>query len=291
MLREYSRFCHNQIGSRVAPLLPLLEDIKELIAKANIEIPYAQYVSMMVFTSSVFTLSIIAVIMPLMFINFGFAGFLGSLLIALVTLIIFLSIFYIVPYFIVSNRRSKMKDTLPFATIYLKTLVGTGTPLSKVFQNLSEIDQYGEVAKEAEKIHNDLETFNLSLSQALENSIERSPSEDYQKLLWGLNHTLNTGGSAEDYLSKQAEELMNDYRRRVEQFSEQLSLLIEIYITLVIVGSIIFSAMGPIITIVSPEINPGTIVLIQSLSIFVLLPFISLAFIILMEGMAPGGIR
>lgn len=291
MLREYSRFCHNQIGGLIAWVLPLLEDLKELIAKADINIPFAQYVSMMFFTSVTLTLCLIAVFLPLMLIYFGIAGLIASFLFTILILPVLMSIFYLIPYFIVSNRRSKINDTLPFATIYLKTLVGTGTPLTDVFNNLSEIKQYGEVSKEAEKIHNDLETFNMSLEEALENSIKRSPSEDYQKLLWGLNHTLNTGGSAEDYLSKQAEELMNDYRRRVEEFSEQLSLLIEIYITVVIVGSIIFSAMGPIITIVSPEINPSTIVIIQTISIFGFLPLISVMFIILMDGMAPGGIR
>lgn len=291
MLNEYSRFCHNQIGAYLSSIKPMFEDLRSILAKAGIDIPYNRYLSMMFFTTLLLSLVWISIISSILVINMGIGGLLLALFSTIIFSILVFSSFYIVPYLLVLDRKSRIKDTLPFATIYLRTLVGTGTPMAEVFENLSEVDEYGEISKEAEKIKNDLQTFNLSIGEAIENSIDRSPSEEYQKLMWGLNHTLNTGGSVDEYLSNKSEELMQQYKRRVEEFSDQLSLVIEIYITLVIIGSILFSTMGAIISIVSPGIGSNTIVLVQALSIFFVLPLLSAMFIILIDGMAPGGIR
>jgi len=175
--------------------------------------------------------------------------------------------------------------------MYLSTLAGTGTPLPQIFKNLGEVDEYGEVSKEAEKIARDIETFGMDVSEALERSANRNPSEDYKELMWGINHTITTGGSLRDFLHQRSESLMNDYKRRIEEFSESLSLLVEMYITVVVVGSIIFTSMSAVMSTISQNLEPGQIVGIQVLAIFFGLPLISGMFIIIVQGMAPGGIR
>jgi flagellar protein FlaJ len=199
--------------------------------------------------------------------------------------------FYIYPSLIMKSRGSKIRDTLPFATMYLSTLAGTGTSLPEIFKNLAEVDEYGEVSEEAEKISRDIETFGMDVSEALERAANRTPSEDFKELMWGINHVITTGGSLQEFLQERSDKLMDDYQRRIEEFSEQLSLLVEMYITLIIVGSIIFTSMSAVMSSFSSSISPSMLVNIQVAAIFFGLPIISGMFIILVDGMSPGGIR
>ena len=291
MLKEYAEFCYNQVGSYVLDVVQYFEDLRPQLSKAGIDISLPEYLSMMFFTIGLvglFTLTIGGTAMVLMS---GIAGIMMAFIASIVLSVVTALGFYIYPSIMISSRASKIKDTLPFATMYLATLSGTGTPLPKIFENLSEVDEYGEVSKEAKNISRDINTFGMDVSEALERSANRSPSEDYKELMWGINHVITTGGSLRDFLNQRAESLMNDYKRRIEEFSEQLSLLVEMYITVVVVGSIIFTSMSAVMSTISQNMTPDQIVAIQIGAIFFGLPLISAMFIILVQGMAPGGIR
>ncbi len=291
MLKEYAEFCYNQVGSYVLDVVQYFEDLRPQLSKAGIDISLPEYLSMMFFTIGLvglFTLTIGGTAMVLIS---GIAGIMMAFIASIVLSVVTALGFYIYPSIMISSRASKIKDTLPFATMYLATLSGTGTPLPKIFENLSEVDEYGEVSKEAKNISRDINTFGMDVSEALERSANRSPSEDYKELMWGINHVITTGGSLRDFLNQRAESLMNDYKRRIEEFSEQLSLLVEMYITVVVVGSIIFTSMSAVMSTISQNMTPDQIVAIQIGAIFFGLPLISAMFIILVQGMAPGGIR
>ena len=291
MLEEYSEFCYNQVGSYALDLVDYFEDLRPKLSKAGIEITLPEYLSMMIFSVGIVALLSLAVGGTFLIVSMGISGMLMSIILTIVTSVLAALGFYIYPAILISSRASRIRDTLPFATMYLSTLAGTGTPLPQIFKNLGEVDEYGEVSKEAEKIARDIETFGMDVSEALERSANRNPSEDYKELMWGINHTITTGGSLRDFLHQRAQTLMNDYKRRIEEFSQSLSLLVEMYITVVVVGSIIFTSMSAVMSSISPDMSPNLIVGVQLLSIFFGLPLISAMFIILVQGLAPGGIR
>ena len=291
MLKEYSEFCYNQVGSYVLEVIQYFEDIRPQLAKAGIRISLPEYLSMMFFTTAMVALFTLVIGGTFMVLTTGLAGIMIALIATVVLSIVSLLGFYLYPSIMMSSRASKIKDTLPFATMYLSTLAGTGTPLPKIFENLSEVDEYGEISKEANNIARDINTFGMDVSEALERSANRSPSEDYKELMWGINHVMTTGGSLREFLNQRSETLMNSYKRRIEEFSEQLSLLVEMYITVVVVGSIIFTSMSAVMSTISQNLAPDQIVAIQIGAIFFGLPLISGMFIILVQGMSPGGIR
>ncbi len=291
MLKEYSEFCYNQVGSYVLEVIQYFEDIRPQLAKAGIRISLPEYLSMMFFTTAMVALFTLVIGGTFMVLTTGLAGIMIALIATVVLSIVSLLGFYLYPSIMMSSRASKIKDTLPFATMYLSTLAGTGTPLPKIFENLSEVDEYGEISKEANNIARDINTFGMDVSEALERSANRSPSEDYKELMWGINHVMTTGGSLREFLNQRSETLMNSYKRRIEEFSEQLSLLVEMYITVVVVGSIIFTSMSAVMSTISQNLTPDQIVAIQIGAIFFGLPLISGMFIILVQGMSPGGIR
>lgn len=290
MLEEYAEFCYKQIGSYVLDYINYFEDLRPQLSRANIDISLPEYVSMTVFSSFSAIILSFFIIGSMMALSSGISGIIMSIGISLVVGTAVMLGFYLYPSILISNRASKIRDTLPFATIYMSTLAGTGTSIQEVFKVLSEQEEYGEVAEEAEMIHRDIETFGMDISKALRNAADRTPSEDFEELMWGMNHVITSGGSLREFLQERSRTLMTQYQRRVEEFSEQLSLLVEMYITIVIVGSIIFTSMSAVMSSFT-SYSGNLIVTIQLFAIFFGLPLISGMFIIFVRGISPGGIR
>jgi flagellar protein FlaJ len=291
MLEDYANFCYDQIGSYILEYIDYFEDLRPQLSKANISISLPEYVSMMIFSAIgvfTFTFFILGLVMGIIG---GISGFILGIVMSIIFTVGSLVGFYLYPSILIKQRASKIRDSLPFATMYMSTLAGTGTSLPELFRILgTEGEEYGEISNEAEKISRDIETFGMDVSEALEKAANRTPSKDFKELLWGLNHTMTSGGSMRSFLHERSETLMNDYQRRVESFAEQLSLLVEMYITVVIVGSIVFTSMSVVMSSFTSA-SGENIVLIQISAIFLGLPIISGMFILLVKGMAPGGIR
>lgn len=288
-LKKYAEIAYDQFGGLALELVPHFQDFNMTLNKANIKLSLPEYIALsigFVFTTTVFTLAMFGTIFTL---SSGLSGLLSAIFISILVGVLSAGLTYIFPVLKVTNRASVIRDMLPFATMYLSTLAGTGSSIAEMFENLSKVDEYGEVSEEAAKIHRDIDTFGMDVNEALIRGAERTPSEDFEELLRGMEHILTTGGSVRDFLRERAAKLMDDYERRIEKFSDQLGLLVEMYITIVVVGSIIFTAMSAVMSSFT-GFAPGFIVALQAVLIFVGLPLISGMFILFIKGIAPGGI-
>ena len=289
MLEEYSDFCYDQVGAYVLPYMDSFEGIRPQLPRAGIDVSLPEYVSMMAFSALVGSAGSFVILSVILLISAGLAGIFMAMAFSIVIGGAMGVGFYVYPSLQVKNRASRIEDNLPFATMYLATLAGTGTSVPMIFNNLGDADEYGELAEEANKIYRDIDSFGMDLSKALQRGAERSPSDDFKELLWGMDHVLTTGGSMREFLDQRAASYMDDYRRRIEEFSDQLSLLVEMYITLVVVGSIIFTSMSIVMSTFT-NFAPETIVFIQTVAIFLGLPVISMMFVVMIDGISPGGI-
>jgi flagellar protein FlaJ len=290
MLEKYANFCYDQLGGYALELVEYFEDLRPQLSKANIRASLPEYISMMIFTSGAVFVGSLFILGTFLSLLMGVSGFIMSLALSLILPAGTFLLLYIYPSIMIKQRASLIRDSLPFATMYMATLAGTGTSMSEIFRNMAEVNQYGEVSKEAQKISKDVETFGMDMSEALQRAAERTPSKDFKDLMWGMNHAMTSGGSMKAFLQERSQTLMKDYQRRIESFSEQLSLLVEMYITVVIVGSIVFTSMSAVMSSFT-SMSGNLIVLVQILAMFVGLPLVSGMFILMVRGMAPGGIR
>ena len=76
---------------------------------------------------------------------------------------------------------------------------------------------------------------------------------------------------------------MNQYRRSLNDYAKQIALYTEIYITLVMVGSLFFI----VLTAIMSPLGGMDILMLQSFVIFILTPMVSLGFIVLLKGTSP----
>ncbi len=126
----------------------------------------------------------------------------------------------------------------------------------------------------------------MSLNEALKKSADKSPSQEFKELLWGIETTLASGGNLSDYLHSKATSFIENYKRMMKEYSQKVGVLLEVYVTLIIVGSIFFVVVSSMMS----SFGGGMIemiVLAQFLLIFLGLPMISLLFVIILKYLSP----
>ncbi len=190
------------------------------------------------------------------------------------------------PTTIAGDRKKKIENSLPFAAIYLNTISRSGFPPHTLFKMLARFKEYGEVAVEANRINNDVEGLGMDLPAALARAIYRSPSNEWTELLAGMRTTIIIGGDLGQYLAEKTKGIVASYKRRLNDYSNFLQLLIEVYITLVIVGTIFFI----VTTSIMVAIGGIPVALVKALNYAVVLlglPALTAAFILIIKGASP----
>jgi flagellar protein FlaJ len=265
----------------------LARDFQRDLVKASIPITAEEYLSgaflasvivpiflfpliFLVFIVFGLPLTIAVLVVPFAWIMFGGITFIG---------------FYVYPAIRIEEAKKSAQNSLPFATIYLSTLSGTGMPINRMMEILATFKEYGEVSTQAGGVVRDIEILGYDISTALEKAAARTPSPELKELFWGINTSMTTGGDLKKFLTEKSRSYMQMYKRALDAYVEQLSMLTEIYITAVIVGSIFFIVMTTIMNMIG--VTGTMLALIQNLVIYLLLPLVSIGFMIIVSATSP----
>jgi archaellum biogenesis protein FlaJ (TadC family) len=285
----YSKLAFRFFGKQVRPLVGIFPDVKTDLKKARLKYSAQEYFSLAIFT----TFLIFLIALPILAFLFGFlsASFLFSFVsaftvgicIALITFMFFLNY----PKFVIKQRAKEIDRTLPFASLYLSTVASSKLPLHKTFELFSKFSGYGEIAEEMNTITSDTKLFGLDIHTALERGVDRSPSKSLSELLWGILSTLRAGADLSAYLKQKSLSFMQEYRKKLYEFSHSLTIYIELYLTSIVLGAIFFTILTAIISGIGGATQ--NIILLQFLLIFIFVPLISIIFILLIKHIAPAG--
>jgi len=285
----YTKTAMRLFGQAADATAPYFIDLKSNLKCARIKMSVQEYMSVAIFTSLlvfIVELPLLSFIIAILIPSWMFA-FISSFTLSIFLIIIFFLAFINYPRVIIKERGKRLENTLPFASIYLSTLFGSRLPMQKVFNIFSKHSKYGEITEEINAITNDIEVFGLDANTSLERAVERSSSKNFKELLWGMLSINRSGGDMNAFLKEKSKGAMEEYRRKMYEFSHQLTIYIEIYLTAVIMGAIFFSILTSIMSGLT-GIGEGTIYL-QFVLIFLFLPAVSVIFIILIRSAAPGG--
>lgn len=270
-----------------AYLVDEFQDMRPDIQKANIKITLVEYLSVAIITSLivfVFEVPLFSIIMMLLS-GSMFIGLILGLLFGMFSAVGIFALFYFYPSVRVEERCKEINESLPFAMFYLTTISGSGTPPLAMFKMLSQFKEYAEISEEANKLVYDVEIAGMSLSKALENAAGRTPSERLREIYWGINNSLTTGGDLKNLLYEMANGAMEDYKRGLTEFTSRLSMLTEIYLTGVVVGSIFFMVLSTIMSSFGGSVS--SIISLQLGVTFLLLPLLSIVFIFILRQISP----
>jgi flagellar protein FlaJ len=216
------------------------------------------------------------IFIPLIFsIFFGFLGF-------------FFGLFFFrnYPKLVKSERERKINNSLYYAVLYMASLASSGVNPKSIFELLSKYNEFSEIKKEAEEIIYYVDTLGLSLPLALKRKAEYSPSREWSSILEGIRSIIVEGGDLEKYLYEQARRLAEEYKRKIIEYSNNLQIFLEIYITLIVVGIIFVIILTTLMGSIAGT-NSAYIESLQLMSILLLLPLGTILFVILLKSMNP----
>ena len=269
----------------LANSLGLVEALKLSLRKSGIPMTSDEYASLLLAAALIIPLGL-AFLISLVLMILGtdlimLIPYFTIIFVVLASLIIIVG--YMNPGMKMSDIKKDIMNNLPFSTIYLTTLSGSGMNAVQMFKILSHFTEFGEVSKSAQKIVRDVELLGVDIATALEQAAERTPSSQLRELYWGMRSTMTTGGDLNTFLIEKSQSYMSDYRRFLDKFVDQMSILMEVYITAVIVGSIFFIIMGVILSLM----GGGQSLAMVRLLVYIGIPMMSIMFMLIIAGMSP----
>lgn len=283
---KYKRTSARLLNRYVEPNLQYFRHVKNDLRMANIPVMLREYLSIVFFTALlafVIALPTSLTIIYLLTKNL-LTTVLFSILITFSSAIGVFGIFLEYPAIVANSRKTNIENNLPFAVLYMNTIAGTGAPAPLMFKMLANFKEYGEVSVEAQSITEDIDIMGQDIQVALQRAAERTPSEDMKDLFWGMITTVVRGGDIRLLLQEKSNLLMAAYTRKIEKYTNDLSMFVEIYLTLVIVGSIFSIVM---ITIMGAISGFESFKSLAQLIVYMFLPAVSIMFIAMLKLTSP----
>lgn len=271
------------MGRFVMPYVDYFDSLKHLLRQADMDYNVYEYLCFAVFASFIgFLVSLIG-LSVILSLNLPLLAYSYSLAIIL-SLVVgggILGLSYYYPSLKAKGIKSKIDKGLPFAVFYMATTASSGSHPVNIFKMLSL--RGGVIGSEANKIYTSVQTLGMDINTALQRAATRTPSKEFAELLWGMISIITTGGNLEEYLRGRTKTAMTQYRRALNDYAKTISLYTEIYITLIIVGSIFFIIL---IAIISPLVGGNTLTY-QTFIVFFFIPLVSMGFIMLLKSSSP----
>jgi flagellar protein FlaJ len=286
----FERTAMRYLDKYIEPHLEVFSDLKKDLKRSGMRKTLEEYLS----TSLLMCIILFVIELPIFSLIFSLLnlGFLFSFFMAITTSVLVCSFFFLMfvnyPKFIIRDKARSIDRTLPFAGIYLSTIASSRLPPHRIFEIFSKFKEYGEISYEAKRIVADMKMFGLNVYDSLEKAVERTPSKDLRDLFWTILSTLKAGGDLHTYLDEKSKSFLSDYRRRLDEFSQSLSIYLEIYLTALVLGTIFFIILTSVMSGFTGMVAEN-IIFVQFFLIFLFVPLISAAFIILIKAASPGG--
>ncbi len=244
------------------------KDLKQDLTKANIDVLFSSYISMMLFSTAIalifgFLLTLIllffkiSILFPFIIPYDGdLAGRIikTSWVIIALPLAVFLG-FYYYPSSERDSIAKRIEQELPFAVIHMSAISGSGIEPSEIFKIIGRSPEYQALRKEIRKVINQINLYGYDLVTALNNVAKSTPSTKLSELFSGLATTISSGGDLSDFFEKRAETLLIGYRLEREKFTKVAETFMDIYISVVIAAPMILMLL--LVMIQVSNINIG----------------------------------
>jgi flagellar protein FlaJ len=183
------------------------------------------------------------------------------------------------------SRARSINAKLPYAINYLSTMAAAGATPEQLFGTLAEQPLYGEVAVEAQWIARDMRVLGQDIVTALQNGIDRSPSEKWRDFLQGAVTTLTSGSDLNAFFVAKADQYLHENRQDQRKFLEGLGVLAESFVTVVVAAPLFLIVILSVMT--SFGGSPQDALFIGYALIFLVIPLSQLGFAWTIRVMTP----
>jgi flagellar protein FlaJ len=265
-------------GSIAPAFLSNVYEFREHLKRADIKIYPETYVSLM-FLTALLTIPVsIAAIVLLYFTKM-------IPLVFLVPLPIFVMIgFIVMPMSKAGERAASLEREVPFAATYITVMATGGIPPYVSFKRLSNVELMPATRKEAKEIIKDVEIFGIDPLTAMSEAAKKNPLEIFKDFLSGYASTVVIGGDINHFLETKAGDIFKARAARVKNAAERLGMLLESFITIMVLMSLCFYILFSVQSIYSTGGGMDSTMLMYT---YVFTPMLSFVFIYLAHNMQP----
>jgi Type II secretion system (T2SS), protein F len=280
--RSIQRFAFSIFGKR----LPKLPELQQAYDQSGIPLTFEAYLSTGFLLSGIIAVSSFAASFLIEFDVFrrAPAAFLlvGSFLLAGVALGISLVIWLYYPLLRRRTYKSKLENQLPYSFGILGVLAAAGMSLERLFERIAESESNPVLAVLAKRFLRNVKLFGQDTETALAEVAEHSPSDTFARMLDSISVAHKTTGSIHDLVMFESSRLLQEKRDSLRKTIGSLAVMAELYITLVVVGPIIFIVMMAIFGLLPAGglLPPISVI---NLIVFVGIPVLSVTFILILD--------
>ena len=167
---------------------------------------------------------------------------------------------------------------LPFALSHMSIISSTGASPIVVFNEIASTE-HGKISEEFGKLVNSIEIEGLDVIAAMTKLAKNTPSTLLRSLLVDLTKIVHTGSSLESYFYDRLTRVMELKRQIQREFVQDLSFYAEIYVTLVLMSTLIgilFVTLGGML--MGGTIGPFSAEVIFYIFIYFVIPMVNVIF-------------
>ena len=305
-MNSYERFCFNLIGQDLRKKRGDFINLRNDLVGARMNTPFEAYLAT-AYVSSIIAGLVAAVIIGLLtyllrvpdmityhgavpeifYVLNDYKLLLGTVVITVLSLLIFGGITYLLfllyPGIQAGERRRNIEATLPYAVNYVTAMSSAGITPDEVFRLLGQSKIYGESAVEARYISRETDFFGKDLLDALRAVSQATPSDRMREFLQGAVASISSGSNLTEYFRSKGHQYTLENNQQQKSFLETLGLIAESYVTAMVAGMLFLIILQSIMTLISGDSNPLFLYII----IYLLVPFGSMMFIVLISSMTP----
>lgn len=274
----------------IKPLKKTIDPLEETLHRARIFATKEEYVATALFTTIItLPLAFVLIHFPLVrgLLGIGPGAIILSSVITVAYAIGVIFIFIIYPSYKLDRLRESIENHLPYATAHMATIAGTGVPIFQVFKIIGNFEEYGQVAEECKRLGRNIDVFGYDTLTAISEAAKTTPSSSFKDLLWGMISISRTGGDIRRFLMEKSDEFMERQQTKQEEFIDSLEVLAEVYTTVFVAGPVLVIIMLTVMGTMGGL--PFALRSIFSFLIYLILPILSIGFMILVEGSKPAG--
>ncbi len=276
---NYTRFCRRALA-KTFERFDIVETTKNnMLEKADIAMVYQEYFSMVIMNIILgFVTSFISTILIFIIIPHQITAFLILMISILVT--VGTGLYYLgLPSSMAKSRGKKIDKFLPYATNFINTMSVAGISPAEIFEALSNIELYGEIQKEAQKITTEISLMGVDTITALKNAIAISPSEKFKEFIQGILAVIQSGSELAPYFERCVDKYMNKDLVDRKKNLESLAIMAEAFVVTVIAFPLFLVIIISIMGLTSGGIDYFFLYLIA----FMILPMAYFGFYVMMS--------
>ena len=297
----FTYFTYAILGRKIGKALSLFKSLKGILSLAGMRVGYKAYVSLMIFASMLGTAISFVVWLLLLTIGFGDAigfgwatgnflfTFLTALVLSLLTGIVVLGAFYMIPFMKLGSRRQRLEQFLPFTSSYMTVLASAGVNPDRILRSTTEKDPKFMLSDEIANVVGRIDLLGYDVITALNAEVERSPSTSYQDLLRGFAGVIRTGGDMKKFFQGITDHFFQKRALSVQSFIDTLGIIAETYVLMLIAFPLMLVTMLSIMASIGGSLGGVGIMSLMYLMAFILIPICGILFLFLLDAMQPKG--